>query len=960
MSTKREYRQSGNIFFALFGAIALVGLLGAAAMTFMRGPLQSAVKITRQNTAEAQMSIAGQVAVMAAASAANNGDCDTDGFVEPLEWRDAGALPKPTGGGLIPNTIGINKKDPWGTEYGYCVWDHGPTTLNASCELTTPGTDMRLEGANSRLFPVVAIISAGPDKTFTTTCRNFATGADRADQNNDGDLLDAGDRELVGKAAPTDDDVIFTYSYEEATGASGGLWQLKSVDPNIATINKSLEVSGGATFQGTGTFQRLAATGSDFLDVLSGIRLPNPTTMPTCNVANLGVLRRNVSGTGLEICSAGNTWMPTTGTGSASALATDPTCTGAGDAGKIRYDTVSGQPQFCNGTSWQPFMLSSPVASMVVSPASDYAMNVTGPCSGGNCPFAFSTWRTFTAQNQGNTATAVLSVPTITGANASNFEIDLGTSTCDNGIALQPAGQAGNSCTLVVRARANGNVPHSAQINFVAGALSATVPLYGTAVGFGCSAGAIGWGGIVTQNCTGPGGTEPGTGQIILQPSGCGCGTNEPACTFAANGAGDCSNTIPFAQSMEHVSGAITTISNGAQNTANLVSPGYLGSTGAAFYCDNLVLGGYTDWYLPSISELTDITTNPTLLATMATATSAFYWSSTINRITDAHTGDTSSGVSGRRTDVGSTGEYFATTLTNSRIRCIRKHNTPLPSPQTDTVPFYLMTYGGATISRLITHTPNLSARTQSREIPVVGINAPVSFTVSGSGSPAITINGGSEVTSGTISQADRIRIVLTSPASVGQSVTGSVTIGTGTPISYTVRTTDPSIVVRMFVTSDTRAANAFGGGGGIVGADAWCATRATAAGLAGGSTYRALLSTHTTNGFDRIDWRTGRIENIAGDVIANNMDNLLSGSLLSTIRSESNTVITNEVWTGLQSNPPLRPNSPLVVEYCGNWNSTGSRASVGTGNTTGPAWASSIENGSCTTPRSIYCFGPN
>ena len=42
------------------------------------------------------------------------------------EWREDLTKPFPTGGGLIPMSIGISKKDPWGTEYGYCVWDHGP------------------------------------------------------------------------------------------------------------------------------------------------------------------------------------------------------------------------------------------------------------------------------------------------------------------------------------------------------------------------------------------------------------------------------------------------------------------------------------------------------------------------------------------------------------------------------------------------------------------------------------------------------------------------------------------------------------------------------------------------------------------------------------------------------------------------------------------------------------------
>lgn len=44
--------QRGNVFFAIFGAVALVGVLTAGVATFVKGPLATSVKITRQNTAE--------------------------------------------------------------------------------------------------------------------------------------------------------------------------------------------------------------------------------------------------------------------------------------------------------------------------------------------------------------------------------------------------------------------------------------------------------------------------------------------------------------------------------------------------------------------------------------------------------------------------------------------------------------------------------------------------------------------------------------------------------------------------------------------------------------------------------------------------------------------------------------------------------------------------------------------
>lgn len=250
-------REAGNVFFAIFGAVAVLGILGASVMTFMKGPLATSVKITRQNVAENQMLIGAQVAVMAAASQANNGDCDADTVIEPVAWHDPAALPHPTNGGLIPLSIGISKKDPWGTDYGYCVWDHGSVKGAVACG---SGTGMLAGTTVGSSYPVVAIVSAGPDKAFNSTCRTFAD----ADANTDGDLLDAGDFQLVEKTTGSDD-VIFTYTYEEATSASGGLWSLKSGNPNTATINKDIEVSG------TGKFDRLGSTGSDYLEVLSGL-----------------------------------------------------------------------------------------------------------------------------------------------------------------------------------------------------------------------------------------------------------------------------------------------------------------------------------------------------------------------------------------------------------------------------------------------------------------------------------------------------------------------------------------------------------------------------------------------------------------------------------------------------------------------------------------------------------------
>lgn len=311
------HSEDGNVFIAIFGAIAMVGILGASVMTFMKGPLATSVKLTKINTAENQMAIGAQVAVMATASQPNNGDCETapDGYVEPIEWRAATTEPIPTNGGLVPLSLGISKKDPWGTEYGYCVWNHGPTTSGAGC-----GANM-LAGTNARIYPVVSIISAGPDKTFTTTCRDFAT----ADANTDGDLLDGGDFPLVSKAADTDDDVITSFTYDEATGVSGGLWSIKSGDPATATIGKNIETTGTASLKG-------------------GLLLPDKALI-TCDATTAGVMAMN--GTAIEICN-GTTWDAITGgASSGSALSLTPNVSSG-------MDVADGDPSCVSGTCYSP------------------------------------------------------------------------------------------------------------------------------------------------------------------------------------------------------------------------------------------------------------------------------------------------------------------------------------------------------------------------------------------------------------------------------------------------------------------------------------------------------------------------------------------------------------------------------------------------------------------------------
>lgn len=282
--TSQRRSERGNIFAALFGAVALIGVVGAASTALMRGPLSTVVTVNQNAKADTQMQLAAKLAILEAVADDNgNGNCDNDQYIEPL--GPGASLPALVGGGQIPSTIGATKTDPWGTEYGYCAWN---MSVGVGCGdpqyaglLQGPTSDPDIPQA-----PVIAIVSAGPDRTFQSSCVDYAT-----------------DPKMALKGG---DDVVNTYSYAEARGMSDGLWELKDTDANVATIDKEIELSKAASFLSETNFQGGAKFDSGFLDLSAGglMKLPTQATSGVCNVANTGVLRIDTSGGGqlLQIC----------------------------------------------------------------------------------------------------------------------------------------------------------------------------------------------------------------------------------------------------------------------------------------------------------------------------------------------------------------------------------------------------------------------------------------------------------------------------------------------------------------------------------------------------------------------------------------------------------------------------------------------------------------------------------
>lgn len=76
-------------------------------------------------------------------------------------------------GGEIPASSGAPRIDAWGTAYGYCAWDNGATNSSTNRLIgDNPGSDSSM---------VFALISAGPDRQFVTTCANIKAGTVNGD-----------------------------------------------------------------------------------------------------------------------------------------------------------------------------------------------------------------------------------------------------------------------------------------------------------------------------------------------------------------------------------------------------------------------------------------------------------------------------------------------------------------------------------------------------------------------------------------------------------------------------------------------------------------------------------------------------------------------------------------------------------------------------------------------------------
>jgi endosialidase-like protein len=355
--TRRQTSESGSVFTILMAGIAIAAALSAVLYSTISGPVSSMVRITNKTQAKAQMqSIASIIIMDAVNNMPNNGDCSGTGvgMVVPRSWKPGTG---PTGGGILPTTIGAPLTDPWGTNYGYCTWEvgvAGPLPSGSGCDLvngynqtctgisggnscsggTSPNVNtgynaLRLLGsinptvgsASSQV--VFAIISAGPNRTFNSTCSAYVNTSST----------------LV---TPGGDDIVVSYTYQQAATATSSLWTLSPSSAATAVISKDISVGttlGTVPAAVSSTYSNGIINGAavvaqgEITSTAGAIGLANVLGSSTqlssgnCNAGSLGQMYYNTSTNLVDVCTCAGGSCPATGTYSWA-----PLVTGSGSA----------------------------------------------------------------------------------------------------------------------------------------------------------------------------------------------------------------------------------------------------------------------------------------------------------------------------------------------------------------------------------------------------------------------------------------------------------------------------------------------------------------------------------------------------------------------------------------------------------------------------------------------------
>ena len=916
MIGKLQKSQSGNIFMALFAAVAFMGVLGVATTSYIKGPLTSSVNVSRVSMAEYQMRVASNVAIRQAAALPNSGDCDGDGMVEPIEYEDAGSGDAPVGGGYYPDALGASVTDPWGVRYGYCVWNGGAavTGANAACDDNADSTEQRLDGQPNVTKPVVALISAGKNRQFETTCSAYIDDA----------------TDMISKDAGSDD-VILSYTYEEASSYGGGLWSINPTDSETAEIDKTIEFAGGMSM---GT---VASTTADDCDG------PEDANRLYFDDVERQVVR----------CDGAGNWQSVLGGGEGEVgyLRQDDgtSVCGPSSEGEIRYNTSLNKVERCNGASWDGNDSFAPSTLLAAPPYANYDMDITGPCNAGECPLGYSNYETFTIRNLGGVDSDYISKDYsayLGGANPENFEIDWASSTCDNNVYL-PAYTG--SCQIDVRAKADRNMSYSANLTVTDGTNSVIVYLSGESAGLSCSSGDYIEGGYVVGDCTGADG-GPGDTQVIVQEEGCGTGTSNPTCS------GDSSDDGVFPARTLLMSPTLTNAGDGEANSRNILSYSNLPATQlpAADYCETLDLNGYTDWYLPAIDEANAAYSRNEIREKLFQG--VYITSRKID--VDVHAGtalfyqtkDFSSGTIG-----------VSAIPDNYLVRCARKRGASPATSTADTNPeYYLNTeavYDSFPVINIYT-----DANTQgSYSFYISGYNRTITLAVSGDGAPTLNTDQGNGP-SISLAPAGRVGVTILGTAGASGTTTDAFLISGADIIPIRIHALDPTDETLIFVTENLYD----GDNGGLAGVDSICQAEAQTAGISNFTDYKALVSTTTDDARNRLSQYTSAIYNMNNDLLADDINELSSAEIQNTINyyADGSAYVADDdnnefSMVRTASLTTLRKESSSLSRTCQDFTSASGSTTLGNVNHFDHRWIRHSASQPCAALRNYYCFGP-
>lgn len=467
-NSRLKVRQRGNVLFAIYASIAMVAVLGAATMSVVKGPVTSMQNVTLINVVKNDFIAIGALISDYSNQGLMASDCDNDGTIEPLPFKTAATLPAPAGGGHLPDMIGAAKTDPWKTPYGYCVWDHGSAIKAPGCG---GATGNRLAGGDTKTDTVFAIISAGQDGVFQTSCSNWT---------NEGGTV-------VNKPSGSDDQISMV-SYASfllprmANAKLGPLPDDACTANTIGALRMELGMVQVCMDTGWAEVGTSAQSDSDFVPVTNAAL----DSLNTSNAISFSgfMNKKTVTVTGSAILLINGNPAGTTATIKAGdTIALRANAPNFPETTAIFSISVSGIKK-----TWSIRTRDYSQASLTITPAGSNNMNVTVPGSPG-----YGNPVGFVIKNIGERITLPLSA-TLT--NTANFQYYAGAGYQGNGCQNKTLSQD-QTCVIDIRPYANGETSYVGQLNVTDSTTSASASLSGASTGWRCTSP---WGGTVNHN----------------------------------------------------------------------------------------------------------------------------------------------------------------------------------------------------------------------------------------------------------------------------------------------------------------------------------------------------------------------------------------------------------------------------------------------------------------------------